>query len=125
MRREMRGADFCGDEHIVAPDPRSAQALADLAFVLISLRGVDVEGAGHQRLLDPTCAGSSTQFPGTQPDRGNFGAVGLDEMHRRYSDKPSSIMSPEDRAANIAERQFRAQTGDGSAARAANTVSGA
>src|SRR5258708_39837185 len=89
MRREMGGPDFCRDEHIVAPDPRSAQAFADLAFVLISLRGVDVAVAGPPRLLHQTCAGSSPQFPSTQPDSGNFGGLGLDQMHRRDSNKPS------------------------------------
>src|SRR5258708_8571399 len=100
MRREMGGPDFCRDEHIVAPDPRSAQALADLAFVLISLRGVDVAVAEPQRLLDHTCAGSSTQFPRTQPHPGHFGAVCLDEVDRRYSHKTRTTMSPADPAAH-------------------------
>src|ERR1700682_492649 len=125
IRREMGGPDFGRDEHIVAPDPRSVQALADLAFVLIDLRGVDVAVAEPQRLLDQTCAGSPPQLPGAQPDRGNFGAVGLDELHCTYSDKPSPIMSRRRRSANIAEREFRAQMGDTPGARAANTVSGA
>ena len=42
VRREMGGPDLGGDEHVVAPDAGGAQSLADLAFVLIDLRGVDV-----------------------------------------------------------------------------------
>src|SRR5258708_36884257 len=102
IRREMGGPDLGRDEHIVASHSRSAQALADLAFVVIDLRGVDVAIAEPQRLLDQTGAGSPAQFPGAEPDRGNFGAVGLDEMHGTYSEKPSAIMSRRRRAANIA-----------------------
>src|SRR5438445_747470 len=91
IRRKMGGPDLGRDEHIVASHSRSAQALANLAFVLIDLRGVDVAVAEPQRLLDQTRAGSPPQLPGAEPDRGNFGAVGLDELHCTYSDKPSSL----------------------------------
>jgi hypothetical protein len=70
-----------GHEHFVAPDTRSTQALADLAFVLIDLRGVDMAITEPYRLLDQTCAGSSAQFPGAEPDRGDFRAVTFDELH--------------------------------------------
>lgn len=36
------GPHLRGHEHIVAPDAGSAQAIADLAFVLINLGGVDM-----------------------------------------------------------------------------------
>src|SRR5471030_1579570 len=77
----MGGPDLGGDEHLVAADPRGAQAFADLAFVLIDLRGVDVAIAELERLLDQARAGSPAQLPGTEPDRGDFGAVGFNELH--------------------------------------------
>src|SRR5260370_257039 len=125
IRRKMGGPDFGRDEHIIASHSRSAQALADLAFVLIDLRGVDVAVAESQRLFDQTRAGSPAELPGAEPDRGNFGAVGLDELHGTYSGKPSAIMSRRRRAANIAESEFRIQVAGKPGARAANTVSGA
>ena len=42
VRREMGGPDLGRHEYLVASDPRGAQTLADLALVLIDLRGVDV-----------------------------------------------------------------------------------
>ena len=61
-------------------DPDSKQpSLPDLAFVLIDLRGVDMTVTEPQGLLDQTRAGAPPQFPGTKPDRGNVGAIGLDE----------------------------------------------
>ena len=79
----MRGPDLGGHEQFVALDSRGAQAVADLALVLIDLRGVDMAIAEPQRLLDQTRAGSSAQLPGAEPDRGDVGAVGLDELHGR------------------------------------------
>ena len=64
VRREMGGPDLGRHEYLVAPDPRGAQALADLALVLIDLRGVDVAITEPQRLLDQTRAGSPAQLPG-------------------------------------------------------------
>ena len=75
----MGGPDFGRHEHLIAPRTRSTQALADLTFVLIDLSGVDVAITEPQRLLDQACAGSPAQFPGPQPDRGDFCAVGLNE----------------------------------------------
>src|SRR3984885_6793387 len=98
----MRGPDLGGHEHIIAFDAGRAQAFTDLAFVVIDLGSVDVAIAELYRLLDQTRASSSAQFPGAQPDGGNVGAVGLDELHRGYSVKPDAIMSRRDRAANIA-----------------------
>ena len=83
VRREMGGPDFGCHEHIVALDPGSAQALADLAFILIDLRGVDVAIAEPERLLDQARAGSPAQLPGAEPDRGDFCAIGFDELHSR------------------------------------------
>src|SRR5882672_5963761 len=77
--REMGGPDFGRHEHLIAPRSRSSQALADLAFVLIDLSGVDVAVTEPQRLLDQARAGSPAQFPGSQPDRRDFCAVGLNE----------------------------------------------
>src|SRR6266436_5765209 len=125
IRRKMGGPDLGRDEHIVASHSRSAQALANLAFVLIDLRGVDVAIAEPQRLLDQTRAASPPQLPGAAPDRGHFGAVGFDELHRTYSCKPGFIMSRRRCAANIAASESRAQVADTPGARAANTVSGA
>ncbi len=82
VRREVGGPHLGGDEHVLAPDARGAQAFADLALVLIGLRGVDVAIAQPERLLDQSRAGSSAQLPGAQPDRGNFGAIGLDIQHQ-------------------------------------------
>src|SRR6266851_1947361 len=125
IRREMGGPDLGRDEHIVASHSRSAQALANLAFVLIDLRGVDVAIAEPQRLLDQTCAGSPPQLPGAEPDRGNFGAVGLDELHFGNSDKPNSHYVPPALRCQHCRDEFRAQVADTPGARAANTVSGA
>src|ERR1700730_14655737 len=87
----MGGPELGGHEHILAPDLRGAQALADLAFVLIDLRGVDVAIAELQRLLDQTRAGSPAPVPGAAPNGGVFSAVGVNDLHRRYSDKPSPL----------------------------------
>ena len=81
VRREMVGPDFGGHEHFVALYPRGAQALADLALVLIDLRGVDVALAEPDRLLDQARASSPTQLPGAEPDGWDFSAVGLDVLH--------------------------------------------
>ena len=42
MRREMRGPDLGRHEHCVALDTGRTQALADLAFILIDLGGIDM-----------------------------------------------------------------------------------
>lgn len=49
---EMRGPDLGGEEDLIALHARGTQALADLAFVLVHLRGVDVAIAEPDRLLD-------------------------------------------------------------------------
>ena len=82
VRREMVGPDFCRDENVVAPEPRGAQALADLAFVFIDLRGVDMAIAELDRLLDHARAGPPAQLPGAEPDRRDFSAVGLETLHQ-------------------------------------------
>src|SRR5665213_3131572 len=92
VRREMRGPDLGGHEHVVALDSGGAQAVADIAFVLVDLRGVDVAIAEPQRLLDQTGAGAPAQFLGTEPDRGNDSAVGLDdELHGRILERSSPV----------------------------------
>src|SRR5215207_7894875 len=84
MRREMRRPDLGGEEDLIALHARGAQALADLAFVLVHLRGVDVAIAEPQRLLDDPRAGASAQFPGAQPDRRNSCAIGFEKQHRLH-----------------------------------------
>jgi hypothetical protein len=78
MRREMVGPDLGGDKHLIPPDARGAQPLADLAFVLIDLRGIDMAVTEFQRLLDHAGAGSPAQFPGAQADRRDSRAIGFD-----------------------------------------------
>src|SRR5882724_4511744 len=85
VRFEMGGPDLGRQKDFVAPDAGSTDGLADLTFVLIHLRGVDVTIAEPQRLFDQARAGPPAQFPGAQPDRWNFGAIGLDEVHQGYS----------------------------------------
>ena len=58
VRREVSSPDLGRHEYLVAPDPRSAQPVADLAFVLVGLCGVDVAITKLQRLLDQACAAS-------------------------------------------------------------------
>jgi hypothetical protein len=41
VRREMSGPDLGRHEHLVAPYPRSSQTVADLAFVVVGLCGVE------------------------------------------------------------------------------------
>src|ERR1700754_1877686 len=106
VRREMGGPDLGRNKHIVAPDPGRVQALADFAFVLIDLRGVDVAVTEPHRLLDQTGAGAPAQLPGPQPYRRNLCAVGLDGPHRRVLTRSRAIMSARDRDANIANRVF-------------------
>src|SRR5207245_1373914 len=60
-----------------------AQAVADLALVLIDLGGIEVAIAEPQRLLDQPRATAAAQLPGAEPDRGDFGAVGFDKKHGR------------------------------------------
>ncbi len=97
--REMRGPDLGGEEDLIALDARKAQALADLAFVVVHLRGVDVAIAEPQCLLDETRAGASAQFPGAQPDRRDFCAIGFDKEHRLYP-RPGPIMGCRNSRAN-------------------------
>ena len=77
-RRKMRRPDFGGDEEFVALDAGGADAVADVALVVVHFRGVDVAIAKPQRLLDGPGAAAPAQFPGAEPDQRNFGAVGLD-----------------------------------------------
>jgi hypothetical protein len=65
----MCGPHFRGHKHIVAVDAGSTQAVANLAFVLIDLSGIDMAIAEPERLLDQTRAGSPAQFPRAEPDR--------------------------------------------------------
>ena len=100
-----------------------AHAFADLAFVLVDLRGVDVAIAELDRLLDQAGAGASAQLPGAEPDRGNFCAVGLDELHVAATRTGSSAHYVARRTALPTQGDSRA----GSGCRwpsAANTVSG-
>ena len=69
---------------IVAVDAGSAQAVANLAFVLIDLSGIDMAIAEPERLLDQTRAGPPAQFPRAEPDRRNSCAVGFNELHRGF-----------------------------------------
>ena len=80
-RGEMARPDFGGDEHVVALDARGAQAFADLALVVVHLRGVDVAIAEPQRLLDDAGAGAAAQFPGAEPEQRNPRAIGLDARY--------------------------------------------
>src|SRR5215217_3210335 len=77
----MRRPDLGGEEDLIALHARGAQALADLAFVFVHLRGVDVAIAEPQRLLDDPRTGASAQLPGAQPDRRNSCAIGFDKQH--------------------------------------------
>src|SRR6185295_14461482 len=81
---------------------RGAQPLADLAFVLVHLRSVDVTIAEPQRLLHDPRADASAQIPGAQPDRRNSCAIGFDKVHRRLSADPAPIMCRRDSTANRA-----------------------
>ena len=124
--REMRGPDLGGEEYLVALHAGGAQALADLALVLVDLRGVDVAIAEPQRLLDDARAGASAQFPGAQPDRRDFCAVGLDEVHQRVSRASSRHYGPR-RTARRCQRQAcgrRIRRAQVRVASAAKTVSG-
>jgi hypothetical protein len=82
VRRKVRGPNLGGHKHLVAIDAGSAQALADRAFILIDLRGVDMAIAESQRLLDQARAGPPAQLPGAEPDCRNLCAVGFNELHR-------------------------------------------
>ena len=97
----MAGPDFCGDKDLVAPDTGGAQALADLALVLVDLRGVDVAIAQPQRLLDDPSAGAAAQSHVPSPIA-ESGAIGLDEMH-------AAIMGRGACAANSHRRRFRGE----------------
>ena len=94
MWRKVTGPDFCGDEHLVAGNAGGAQRSADLALVLVDLRGVDMAIAEPQRLLDQPRAGPPAQLPGAEPDRRDFCVFCFDELHRWLSGS-SHIMSRE------------------------------
>ena len=79
-RGEMRRPDLGGDEHVVALDAGCAQSFADLALVVVHLRGIDVAVAKPQRLLDDPRAGATAQIPGAEPDQRNAGAMRFDDM---------------------------------------------
>src|SRR5258708_6649061 len=103
----MRRPDFGGHEHFVAPDSGGPDSVAHLALVLVNLRGVDVAIAKLERLLHQACAGSSAQLPRAKPDRRDFCAASLNELHHGLSTKLAkgkstcvSIISRGDRAAN-------------------------
>ena len=75
-RREMRRPNFRRHEQVGAVDAGGAQAVADVALVVVYFRGIDMAIAEPQRLFDHTRAGSPAQFPGAEPEQRNFGAVG-------------------------------------------------
>ena len=77
-RGEMRRPDFGGQENVVALDARGIEPLADLALVVIDFGGIDVAIAEPQGLFDDARTGAAAQFPRTEPDQGDFGALGLD-----------------------------------------------
>ena len=77
-RREMIGPNFGRDKNFAALDAGRAQALADIALVVIHLGGVDMPVAEAQRLLDDARAGAAAQFPGAKPDQRNVCAIRRD-----------------------------------------------
>src|SRR5258708_36531804 len=83
----MRRPDFGAHEHFVAPDSGGPDSVAHLALVLVNLRGVDVAIAKLERLLHQACAGSSEQLPRAKPDRRDFCAASLNELHHGLSRK--------------------------------------
>jgi hypothetical protein len=85
----MRRPHLGGHEQFVALDAGGPYAIPDLALVLIDLRGVDVAIAKLERLLHQARAGSSPQLPGAEPDRRDFCATGLYELHDGLSWKTS------------------------------------
>src|SRR5581483_8628123 len=130
MRSEMIGPDLGGEEDVVALHAGCTHPVPDLALVLIDLRGVEMAIAEFQRLLHKARTGASAQLPGAKSDCGDFGAIGLDDMHgkraRQRCRKQSQnsvtggIMACVNSAANcIAGRSDHAFDN------AANTVSGA
>ena len=96
----MIGPDLCGYEHVIPAHARGAQAVADLALVVIGLGRIEMAVAEPQGLLDKAGAGPTAQFPGPQPDRRNSGTVGLDELHVRTLRLRGRIMSRRGHAAN-------------------------
>ena len=79
-RRKVRRPYLRGDEHLVSCDAGSAHAFADLALVVVHLRGVDVAVAKAQRLFDQARAAATTQVPGAETDHRDAGAVGFDDL---------------------------------------------
>src|SRR6185437_15486016 len=79
--RKMIGPDLGGQEHLVAPRAGGAQPLTYLALILVNLRRIDMTVAKLERLLHDPGAGSAAELPGAEPDRWNFRAISLDELH--------------------------------------------
>jgi hypothetical protein len=76
----MRRPYLRGDEHLVAGNAGRAHAFADLALVVVHLRGVDVAVAKAQRLLDQAGAAATTQVPGAETDHRDARAMGFDDL---------------------------------------------
>ena len=74
-------------------DSGSAQALADLAFVLIHFRRIDVAIAEPQGFLDHARASASPQRPGAEPERRDARPIGLDDRNRRRSGTHGAVFS--------------------------------
>ena len=82
-------------------------------------------GSRADRLFDQACAGSSAQFPGTEPDRRDFGAVGLDELHGRVLERPDPHYVPPGARCQHGRGADALRSAKDGRPSAANTVSGA
>src|SRR5262245_27294902 len=86
---QVRLPHLRGDEDLVALDAGGAQALADLALVVVHRGGIDVAVAEPQRLLDHARADAAAQVPGAEPDERNARAVCLNHLHGRAPLSPA------------------------------------
>ena len=80
-RREIVGRDFGHDENLLALDAGCTHALADLAFVPVHLRGVEMPIAELDRLFDDPHTVAPVQSPGAKAHGRNAAAFGFDELH--------------------------------------------
>ena len=78
-------------EELVARHTAGGEPLADLGFVLICLRGVDVPVADFERIGDRLLAVAAEDLPGPESELGDGGTLDLEgaqARHRSWSSRP-------------------------------------
>jgi len=83
-RREPIEPDLCGEEDVLALEPRGAHAFADLALIAVHLCGIEMAITEMQRRLDQFDAEIFLERQGAEAGDGNARAVTFDDLHAEF-----------------------------------------